>query len=162
MLYRGHHVDRKEMLNIGHQKVIDEAEPSTRIQEGNHLLTADIQHAGSEGNQGRLDTVLSRKQSSSPSSDIDPIICSSAFKLLEFCKRAEMEFQTWEPGTELTSRLLQPISRPTASKGPGSRRGLEAYQCLWAACGRRINKKANAISHLLSHLQYKPFLCNQW
>jgi hypothetical protein len=58
--------------------------------------------------------------------------------------------------------LLQPISRPAASKGPGSRHGLEAYQCLWSACGRRINKKANAISHLLSHVQYKPFLCSQW
>ena len=162
MLYRGHHVGRKEMLNIGHQKAIDEAESSMRIQEGSHLPTADIHRAGSEGNQERLDMVPSHKPSSSASSDIDTLICSSALKLLEFCKRAEMEFQTWEPGTELTSRLLQPISRPAASKGPGSRRGLEAYQCLWSACGRRINKKANAISHLLSHLQYKPFLCNQW
>ena len=162
MLYRGRHVDRKEMLNIGYQEANDEAESTIRIQEGGHLLTPDVHRTGNEGNQERLDTVPFHKQSSSPSSDIDPTICSSAFKLLEFCKRAEMEFQTWEPGTELTSRLLQPISRPAASKGPGSRRGLEAYQCLWSACGRRISKKANAISHLLSHLQYKPFLCNQW
>lgn len=152
---------RREKINARSSRDVDVG--AGLVHDGyRSLQTAGTQSAvNDESLRARLALVPSHKRSLINVFDMDPHIRSTAVDLLVSCTRAEQELRTWEPGAEMTDRLLQPISRPTASTGLGSRRGLEAYQCLWSACGRRISKRTNAISHLLSHVQYKPFLCNQ-
>jgi len=161
LAYQGRYAGPADgMPNITHTQGTDHMGLFTEHQ-AHH--SSRIQYAGSERGQVYPHTAQPhRRRLLMPRSNVDPDIRESTASLIESCKLAEKEFKTWEPGPELTDKLLQPISRPAASKGPGSRRGLEAYQCLWLSCGRRISKKANAISHLLSHLPYKPFLCDQW
>jgi hypothetical protein len=85
-----------------------------------------------------------------------------AIELLEFCIKAEQEQATRELPSRLTDRFLEPVTRPLTAKGIGSRRGLESYRCLWPKCLSKATRKANAVSHLLSHVQYKPYVCNEW
>lgn len=85
-----------------------------------------------------------------------------AVELLEFCIKAEQEQATRELPSRLTDRFLEPVTRPLTAKGIGSRRGLESYRCLWPKCLSKATRKANAVSHLLSHVQYKPYVCNEW
>jgi hypothetical protein len=85
-----------------------------------------------------------------------------AIELLEFCTKAEQEQATRELPSQLADRFLEPVTRPLTAKGIGSRRGLESYRCLWPKCLSKATRKANAVSHLLSHVQYKPYVCNEW
>lgn len=85
-----------------------------------------------------------------------------AVELLEYCNKAEQENTTLELPSSLTDKFLAPVTRPLTAKGIGSRRGLESYRCLWPNCSSKASRKANAVSHLLSHVQYKPFVCNDW
>jgi hypothetical protein len=82
--------------------------------------------------------------------------------LLEWAIKAEEGKQTLEPEWDIAEKLLDPKLKPAASKGPGSRHGHENFKCLWPGCNKEVKRRTNAVSHLLVHVRYKPFVCQQW
>jgi hypothetical protein len=94
------------------------------------------------------------------SSDIE--VVRYCLVLLEWAIRAEEGKQTLEPEWDIAEKLLDPKLKPVASKGPGSRHGHENFKCLWPGCNKEVKRRTNAVSHLLVHVRYKPFVCQQW
>jgi hypothetical protein len=105
---------------------------------------------------------LTLKHLSLPTTAMEPDLRTAIQDLMRFCTHAQQVPRTQQVEEHITDKLIYPIARLPASKGSGSRNGHEAYQCLWPRCHKITLRKGNAVSHLLSHVQYKPFVCQEW
>ncbi|PVF95941.1 hypothetical protein CPB86DRAFT_671057, partial [Serendipita vermifera] len=109
----------------------------------------------------RIGRLPPNKRSVLPSSCGDIEVVKYCLALLEWSIKAEKVKETLEPGWDLAEKLLDPKLKPLASKGPGSRHGHENFKCLWPGCNKEVKRRTNAVSHLLVHVRYKPFVCQE-
>jgi len=89
-------------------------------------------------------------------------VLQAAHRLIDECDQASAANKILEISDHTAKDLLDRNERPRTIRGQGSRQGCRDWTCKWPKCGKHITRRPNAVSHLTSHVEYKPFRCEEW